>query len=59
MGFLGIGICRLVLLALTLAPASLTNPIHTASPVVDLGYARYQGVYNDTYDLNVFKGWDK
>lgn len=27
-----------------------------AIPTVDLGYARYQGYYNDTYELNVFKG---
>lgn len=25
-------------------------------PVVDLGYAKYQGYYNATYDLNVWKG---
>ena len=27
-----------------------------SSTVVDLGYATYQGYYNDTYDLNVWKG---
>lgn len=27
-----------------------------ADPLVDLGYARYQGYYDSTYDLNVFKG---
>jgi hypothetical protein len=57
MGF-GIGIHSLVLLALTLAPASLANLIHTASPVVDLRYARYQDIYKDTYDIKIFKGWE-
>ena len=28
----------------------------SASTVVDLGYATYQGYYNDTYDLNIWKG---
>lgn len=51
-----LGSCSLVLLALTLSPASLGSSIHTASPVVDLGYAKYQGVYNDSYDINIFKG---
>jgi hypothetical protein len=27
-----------------------------ADPLVDLGYARYQGYYDPTYGLNVFKG---
>lgn len=46
-----------LLLALATAPASLATRVHTASPVVDLGYARYQGLYNSTYDINVFKGY--
>jgi hypothetical protein len=25
-------------------------------PIVNLGYATYQGIYNNTYGLNVFKG---
>ncbi|KAI1118525.1 carboxylesterase [Nemania sp. NC0429] len=28
----------------------------TRTPVVDLGYARYQGFYHPTYDLDVFRG---
>lgn len=47
----------ILLLAVAIAPASLASPTHTASPVVDLGYARYQGAYNTTYDINVFKGY--
>ncbi|KAI0802709.1 carboxylesterase [Xylaria sp. FL0064] len=39
----------LVLIALSLAQA-------TPTPVVDLGYAKYQGVYNSTFDQNIFKG---
>ncbi|KAI1770660.1 alpha/beta-hydrolase [Hypoxylon cercidicola] len=27
-----------------------------SAPVVDLGYARYQGYYNETYGLNIYKG---
>lgn len=54
MGFAA-GIC--LLLALATAPASLATPVHTASPVVDLGYAKYQGLYNNTYGINVFKGY--
>ncbi|KAI1373239.1 putative carboxylesterase [Hypoxylon crocopeplum] len=27
----------------------------TSAPTVDLGYASYQGYYNDTYDLNIWK----
>lgn len=26
-------------------------------PTADLGYARYAGFYNDTYDLNIWKGY--
>lgn len=26
------------------------------APIVDLGYARYQGYYNSTFDLNVYRG---
>lgn len=54
MGFAA-GIC--LLLALATAPATLATPAHTASPVVDLGYAKYQGLYNSTYGINVFKGY--
>jgi hypothetical protein len=49
------GTYRLVLLALSLSPASLANPIHTASLVVDLGYAKYQGTYDGAYDINISK----
>ena len=28
---------------------------NSSAPTVDLGYATYQGYYNDTYDLNVWK----
>ncbi|CAI7576939.1 unnamed protein product [Penicillium glandicola] len=50
------GISSLVLLALITAQSSLATPVQISSPVVDLGYATYQGYYNDSYDLNIFKG---
>lgn len=55
MGFAA-GISSLVLLALAAAPTGLAASVQTSSPVVDLGYATYQGYYNNTYDLNIFKG---
>ncbi|KAJ6109871.1 hypothetical protein N7486_002106 [Penicillium sp. IBT 16267x] len=54
MGSMGIG--GLVLLALITTRANLAAPAHTANPVVDLGYASYQGYYDSTHDLNIFKG---
>lgn len=29
----------------------------SALPIVDLGYARYQGYYDSTFGLYVWKGW--
>ncbi|CRL22538.1 Acetylcholinesterase, insect [Penicillium camemberti] len=55
MGFAA-GISSLVLLALTAAPTGLAAFVQPSSPVVDLGYATYQGYYNNTYELNIFKG---
>lgn len=55
MGFAA-GIGSLVLLSFTAASNSLATPVQTSTPVVDLGYTTYEGYYNDTYDLNVFKG---
>lgn len=55
MGFAA-GISSLVLLALTAAPTGLAASVQPSSPVVDLGYATYQGYYNNTYELNIFKG---
>ncbi|KAI1639824.1 Alpha/Beta hydrolase protein [Biscogniauxia mediterranea] len=47
-------------LLLTIAAAWLTealvNPTYASGLTVDLGYATYQGYYNDTYDLNIWKG---
>lgn len=37
--------------------ASLASAETTAAPVVDLGYAIYQGVYNTAYDQNIFNGY--
>ncbi|KAI1421158.1 carboxylesterase [Xylaria sp. FL1777] len=35
---------------------SLSSAQATLTPVVDLGYAKYQGLYNSTFDQNIFKG---
>lgn len=37
-------------------PASVPTLEDSSSTVVDLGYATYRGYYNDTYDLNIWKG---
>ncbi|KAJ5657956.1 uncharacterized protein N7484_001605 [Penicillium longicatenatum] len=50
------GIGSLILLAFIATRVSLAAPAHTASPVVNLGYASYQGYYDSTHDLNIFKG---
>ncbi|KAJ5573520.1 uncharacterized protein N7459_007947 [Penicillium hispanicum] len=55
MGF-ATGLSNFFLLALTTAPDRLATLGHTTSPVVDVGYAKYRGYYNETYDLNIFKG---
>ncbi|KAJ5903626.1 hypothetical protein N7504_006009 [Penicillium tannophilum] len=54
MGFMGTG--GLIFLALITTGISLASPANTANPVVDLGYASYEGYYDSAYDLNVFKG---
>ncbi|KAI8623153.1 carboxylesterase [Xylariaceae sp. FL1651] len=36
--------------------ASLSLAQNTSAPIVDLGYATYQGLYNSTYDQNIFRG---
>ena len=54
MGFMGIG--GLILLALVTTRVNLAASAHTAHPVVELGYASYQGYYDSAYNLNVFKG---
>ncbi len=44
--------CAVAGCALALAQAPPPSP----GPTVDLGYATYQGYYDETYDLNVWKG---
>ncbi|KAJ5698618.1 hypothetical protein N7462_000623 [Penicillium macrosclerotiorum] len=34
----------------------LGTSTHKVGPIIDLGYAKYQGSYNDTSGLNIFKG---
>jgi hypothetical protein len=30
-------------------------PLSISGPIINLGYATYEGYYNDTYDLNIWK----
>lgn len=41
-------------LAVVTDHAFAATPLESA-PTVDLGYAVYEGVYNDTYNLNTWK----
>lgn len=34
---------------------ALVTPRSSTDPIVDLGYANYQGYYDSTYALNVWK----
>ena len=45
-------------LATPATPLTLVLPLHNASspPIVNLGYATYQGYYDSKFGLNVFKG---
>lgn len=47
--------------ALSMLLASVVTAFATPSerllPIVDLGYARYQGYYDSTFGLHVWKGW--
>ncbi|KAI0439332.1 carboxylesterase [Xylaria telfairii] len=45
---------RGIILGLAIAGLSLAHAM--PSPIVDLGYAKYQGVYNSSFDQNVFRG---
>ncbi|KAI1173070.1 Alpha/Beta hydrolase protein [Nemania sp. FL0916] len=45
-----------LVVAVNCAAAVVERPLSTISgPVVDLGYATYEGYYNATYDLNIWK----
>ncbi|KAI0854069.1 Alpha/Beta hydrolase protein [Daldinia vernicosa] len=44
-----------ILTAAIQATGTAAGPDSAAPPTVDLGYATYQGYYNDTYDLNIWK----
>ncbi|KAJ5773640.1 hypothetical protein N7457_008536 [Penicillium paradoxum] len=46
----------LVLLTLATAPGALAVAVQKPSPVVDLGYASYEGYHDNIYNLNIFKG---
>ena len=38
-----------------LAIASMSTAVVALGPIVDTGYAKYEGYYNETYDLNIWK----
>ncbi|KAI1132223.1 Alpha/Beta hydrolase protein [Nemania abortiva] len=47
---------RLAIIGCTATGKLIETPLSALStPVVDLGYASYEGYYNDTYDLNIWK----
>ena len=49
-----------MLMLLATAPFAQARVLQTArssAPTVDLGYATYQGFHDDTYGLNVWKGY--
>ena len=50
------GLGSLSLLALATTLNCLAFHVNSSEPLVDLGYAKYEGSYDGTYDLNVFKG---
>lgn len=43
--------------AVLIAGFALLSYAHPRHLTVDLGYENYTGVYNDSTDLNVWKGW--
>ncbi|KAI0973135.1 Alpha/Beta hydrolase protein [Xylaria arbuscula] len=46
---------RLGWLMVAVACAAVELPLIASGPVVSLGYATYEGYYNGTYDLNIWK----
>jgi hypothetical protein len=38
------------------AISSTASSVYTAAPAVDLGYGIYEGYYNATSNLNIYKG---
>ena len=51
------------LLAFQLGDLWSPKPLYPGStgvpaPIVDVGYTKYQGYYNSTFDINVYKGYD-
>ena len=45
------------LLGFVVLACSTATARWTAAPVVDLGYALYQGYYSSTYDQTIYKGY--
>ena len=43
--------------ALLVAGLALLSHAHPKHLTLDLGYEKYTGVYNDSTDLNIWKGW--
>ena len=54
-------VCTIYLALATSAWAVVEAAIHSRdslvpAPVVDLGYSQYEGYYNTTLDINVYRG---
>ncbi|KAH8890549.1 carboxylesterase [Thozetella sp. PMI_491] len=47
---------RLVLASLAVAGALDPRDTSIPAPIIDLGYSQYQGYYNTTLDINVYRG---
>lgn len=43
--------------AVLIAGFALLSHAHPRHLTVDLGYERYTGVYDNSTDLNIWKGW--
>lgn len=50
-------VCGVVLSAPKLRESHNTVVATTSAPPIDIGYGIYQGYYNDTSQLNIYKGY--
>ncbi len=48
-----------VAVAWAAAGGSVELPLSVSGPIVSLGYATYEGYYNGTYDLNIWKRYGR
>jgi hypothetical protein len=38
--------------------STVEYPLLISGPIINVGYATYEGYYNDTYDLNIWKRYE-